>query len=140
MRKLLHPFLILAMVLSCATLKSDAKVMSGAFATCAQADLGQLLTNLPASLATDLFSAGVTVSVDGLLTVISKLVGANAPTLEADLTAIAGLISVDAIKCALAAIEAVLAPPAGSATPATKAEPPGLARAKVWLAKQGANQ
>lgn len=117
-------------VLACATVKSDIKVMSGAFAACAKADLGQMIT--PGSSGP---LAGL--PAQAFLTFLNNLITMNAAALEAQLGALATLVGVDAIQCALAAIEALSAP-AGSATPTTAAASPGLVRAKAWLAQQGA--
>ncbi len=101
----------------CATVKADARVMSGAFATCAKADLGEIV-------------AGSTTT---LIEAVTSEVASNASTLEADLTALAVKVGLDGVKCALAAVEAVLAPPSKpGAPPTTQAPPPGLLRARTW--------
>ena len=106
--------------------------MTGTFAACANADLGKLIT------------PGLTVAGD-----VASLIESNAPTLEADLTSLAATIGIDAVECAIAAVEAVLLAPAPvSVTPPNPPTPPspptaltgsgilippGLVRARAWL-------
>ena len=105
----------------CATARNDAKIMSGSFKTCAQADLGVIVPE-----------AGVT-----LLSDVAKLIAGNPATILADLTALGLTFGVDSVKCAIVAVEAVIAPtPAatGSAQLVTAAKPPGLVKALEWSA------
>lgn len=108
--------------------------MSGAFASCAKADLGIAV------------APGVTLLGD-----VAKEIKGNSPTLEADFDTLAATLGVAAVQCAIAAVVAVLTPaPAqgaqgsgssqGSSALATNAsaEPPGVARAEAWARKQGA--
>lgn len=115
--------MIYGTLVGCAAAKQDVKTMSGAFATCAKADLGVIVPE-----------AGVT-----LLSDVAKLVTGNPVTLVADLTALGMTFGVDSIKCAIASVEAVIAPPpaatgSGSAQLATATRPPGLVRALAWAA------
>ena len=127
---------IIVMLASCTPVQRS--TMTGAFTTCAQGDLGALV------------SPGVSVMDD-----ISGLIKGNSPTLEADLTGLAVTFGIAVIECAIAAVESVLMAPSspatgsgagggsdsgsGSAAPlvATAKEPPqGLVRARTWLTQQ----
>lgn len=119
-------FIALAMMLASCT-QTQRGTMTGAFATCAEGDLGAFV------------SPGVTVIDD-----VSGLIEGNAPTLEADLSGLAVTFGIAIIECAIAAVEAVLmakpAPATGSGSGAlvatAKAPPPGLVRARTWLVGQ----
>lgn len=115
--------LALALLVSCATLKT----MSGAWATCAEADLGQIV-------ATD-GSNGVTLAQD-----VEQLIESNGANLEGDLLALAGKVTLDAVECAVTAYDQEHSSgSAGSAVIATGALSPaklGLARAKAFIAAQ----
>jgi hypothetical protein len=123
---------------SCATTQK----MTGAFEACETADLGQILTNVPAQLAADLKAANVTPE-QGLLADLSALVKANGPALEADLETILVQVGLTALDCAYVAIEAVLgsssATGSGSGSTAEPA-PGGVQRFGNWLAKKHATK
>jgi hypothetical protein len=116
---------MMIMLASCT--QTQRSTMSGAFATCAEGDLGTLV------------SPGVTLFDD-----VNKLIKGNAPTLEADLTGLATTFGIGIIECAITAIEAVLmapTPPAtgsgsGELVAAAKEKPPGLVRARSWVEQQ----
>lgn len=115
--------LALAMIVSCATLKT----MSGAWATCAGDDLGQIV-------ATD-GSNGITLAQD-----VERLIESNGANLEGDLLALAGKVTLDAVECVVTAYEQEHSSgSAGSAVIASAALSPaqlGLARAKAFIAAQ----
>lgn len=99
--------------------------MTGAFATCAEADLGQIVpSGLP------------------LLSDVASKIEGNDSALEADFTALAKLVGIDAVKCAIVAVEAVISQPAatgsgsGSAAIKLAVKPPGLERAIAWSKAQ----
>lgn len=96
---------------------SQRSTMTGAFATCANADLGTLV------------APGVTLIGD-----VANLVEKNDSNLETDLDGLATTLGVDAVLCAIAAVDAVLQPDSGSA--ATSAERPGVTRARAWATKK----
>ena len=121
LRLLCAAFAVL-MYANCATATQDAKVMSGAFATCAKADLGQ--------------AVGPSVT---LLSDVAALINGGAAALEQDLERLAIIVGVDAVKCAIAAVGSVLeAPqPSGSAeSPKARVIPAGLYRARTWAASK----
>jgi len=112
---------------------SQRSTMTGAFAACADADLGKIVT-----------SDGKTLLGD-----VSGIIKGNAPTLEADLSGLVITVGIAAVECAIVAVEAMLAAPpdtgsagsaagSGSAVAALKALPPapGLVRAQAWLKAQ----
>lgn len=109
---------LLPLVIVMACTAAQRTTMTGAFSTCAKADLGQIIA-----------ADGLPLEQD----VANKIKG-NAPNLEADLTGIVASAGIDAVLCAIAAVEAALAPVAGSgsAGPTTGQELPGLVRAKAW--------
>ncbi len=117
--------LMIAFAASCSGAGANIKTMTGAFASCANADLGQVVTDV----------AGRAVS---LLSDVAAAIEGNATSLEADLTMLAAKVGFDTVLCAIAAADAVLTPIAPSLTavpaPATAATPasPGLARAREW--------
>src|SRR4029077_20925719 len=90
--------------------------MSGAFATCAKADLGQIVE-----------SNGTTLLGD-----VAQKIEGNDPALEADLSALAVTAGLDAVECAVTAVLAVLEPQ----TKTTGQPLPGTARARAWVASQ----
>jgi hypothetical protein len=101
------------------------KVMTGTFAACAQADLGQIIDGLP------------------LETVIANILAANAMTLEAELGVVVAQVGIDAIDCAIAAIEAALPTAPATSTggsaaervdPSTGSLRLGIARAHAFVA------
>lgn len=103
-----------------ATIAADTKVMTGAFATCAKADLGQIVTG------------GLTLLGD-----VATIIVGNPATLEADLATLMGMVGLDGVKCAIAAVDAVLTPPPGTmAASNVAARLPGLARAIAWSQAQ----
>jgi carbohydrate-selective porin OprB len=106
---------------NCATATQNAKVMSGAFATCAKADLGQ--------------AVGPSVT---LLSDVASLINGGTAALEQDLESLAITVGVDAVKCAIAAVGSVLeAQPSGSAEgPKARTIPAGLNRARTWAASK----
>lgn len=99
--------------------------MTGAFATCADADFGKIVT-----------SDGKTLLGD-----VSGIIKGNAPTLEADLSGLLITVSIDAIECAIVTVEAMLAAPPDSGSGSgsgvlvakTEASTPALARAHAWV-------
>lgn len=105
--------------------KQQLHTMSGAFASCAKADLGIVV------------APGET-----LLSDVAQKIEGNAPTLEADFDTLARTLGVAAVQCAIAAVVAVLEPApaqgqgAGSgsalATGIKPPEPPGVTRALAW--------
>lgn len=94
----------------CATLKSDAIVAGSAFAACGEKD------------------------ASGLFSQVGTIVESNSGNLESQLTSLAASAGIDAVKCAIAAVDAVIGQ-SGSAI-STSAANPGLLRAKAWAAKQ----
>jgi len=103
--------------------------MTGAFGACIKADLGQVIDpNQDPAL------KGLTAA--DIVSFINEIVTENAPVLEAQLAAVAAIASLDAVDCALAAIEAYDNTPqpagSGSAAPA-KSTPPRTARARAWV-------
>lgn len=118
--------LLLAMHLAgCATLHT----MTGAFASCARADLGQIVTTDGKDLAQD----------------VAALIEGNAAALEAELVALAGQVGLDAVDCAVASYDAAHPPATGSDSATTNSAlvssslvvaNPGLVRAKAWIATQ----
>ena len=83
-------FIVFAILLSCA---AQAKIMSGAFATCAKADLGGLVTGADGKQAP-------------LEAAVAAIIEADGAALEVTLAAIAAVVGIDAIDCAIAAVEA----------------------------------
>jgi hypothetical protein len=100
----------------CAATTSAARTMSGEFATCAKADLGQVIKAVPGEL----------------LSGIAAIIAANSATLENDLTKIALEVGKDAVTCGISAVAAVVNP--SHATPKTGQDPipKGLSRALAW--------
>lgn len=108
---------------------SQRSTMSGAFATCAEGDLGALV------------SPGVTIIDD-----VTSIIKGNGASLEADLSSLAVTFGLAIIECAIAAVESVLmTPPAtgsgagsgsGALTSQAKETPPGIVRARAWAAQQ----
>jgi hypothetical protein len=132
--------LLAAALASCSLLKADAKVMSGAFVACAKADLAAEVANLPSQVISDIELGGATL-IEGLLSDVSALIAADLPSLEADLTSIAAQVGLDAVDCAIAAVDAVMkGTGSGSGSASTTAMPRlmtasaahGVARAKAW--------
>jgi hypothetical protein len=95
---------------------SQLHTMTGSFSTCAKADLGQVV------------SSGS--FVGDLVSVISAIIAQDAPTLEANLSALALTLGADAVTCAIAAVDAALTPAKTTAEPS-----PGLVRARAWAAQ-----
>lgn len=98
------------------------KAMTGAYAACAKADLGEIVTD-----------TGLT-----LEQAVAQEIKGNPTTLEADLKTLLGKVGLDAIVCAVTAVEAALTTPAaGSATTPSASQPlPGLLRAKAFIKAQ----
>lgn len=86
----------LAIVIACA---AQAKIMSGAFAVCAEADLGQVVDTVKGT------------TLEGA---VAAIIEGNLATLETALGALAAVVGIDAIDCAIAAVEAAF-PPSSSA-------------------------
>jgi hypothetical protein len=130
-RRLMAVIAIVGIVGSCATLKT----MSGDFATCAKANLGQMVT--PPVDASNPLAGLIPAELEQF---VAEILTLNLPALEAQLTAVAAIVSVAAVKCAIAAINAAFSAPAGSgsgsgsAVPAARVVPAGLARANAWVA------
>ena len=121
----------------CSLLGKDAKIMSGTFASCAEADFGAELKDAPAQLVSDLEAIGASLSW-GELADIGALIKADGPELEADLAMVVAIIGIDALDCIISSIEAVInggagSSSAGSASPAGSgsAAPPDVASAPV---------
>ena len=99
---------------------AQAQKMTGSFATCAKADLGQIVSdqgqNLPQYLA--------------------DLVAKNAADLEQKLSDLLKQVGLDALECAFAAVESVLSPTPNAPSPNVGV--PGLDRARTWLRAQKA--
>ena len=114
--------LAVRLLTGCATLHT----MTGAFATCAETDLGQLVKS----------EAGQLVP---LATDVAQLIDGNAAGLESALETLATTVGLDAIDCAVAAYDATHVPAAtgsGSAVAMSAAVNPGLVRAKAWVVAQ----
>ena len=123
-------FIVFAILLSCA---AQAKIMSGVFATCAKADLGGLVTGADGKQAP-------------LEAAVAAIIEADGAALEVTLAAIAAVVGIDAIDCAIAAVEAAFPatstlPAAGSGSAGSAAPAPatrlardvGLARAHQFV-------
>lgn len=106
--------------ISCGGAGSSLKAWSGAFAGCEKEDLGQLVQSGDVQMT--------------LLSDVASLIEGNATTLESDLGKLAVSVGIEAVHCAIMAAEGVLAPPQVGV--ATRVVPPGLVRAKAWLASQ----
>lgn len=113
---------LLALAIGCATLKT----MSGAFAVCAKADLGQIVT-----------SNGLTLAQD-----VEQLIDGNGPNLEGDLLALAGKVTLDAVDCAVTAYQQTHASGSAAVSAELAASPVpspsviGLSRALEWISSQ----
>jgi hypothetical protein len=107
----------------CSWFGTKAKTMTGAFATCAKADLGQVIHPATGSVL-DVVPPGA------LLSFVDALVNLDGAALEAQLAELGGIVTTDAVKCAIASIDAVMSPPGQTAMLA----PRGLLRAKAWSA------
>lgn len=108
----------------CATLKA----MTGDFAVCAKADLGQLVKNEEGQLVP-------------LATAVAELVEGNPAALEADALALAGQVGTDAVDCAKVAYEDTHPSTTGSGSAVSAFAPkPGLSRLNAWIAKQRAKK
>jgi hypothetical protein len=95
------------------------KTMSGDFATCAKADLGQVIASSAATL----------------LGTVAQAIEGNTRTLEDDFGTLAGIVGADAVKCAIATVANVLDPVATTTShPSTSQPLPGLQRARAWSA------
>lgn len=104
----------------CATLKT----MTGDFAVCAKADLGQLVKNEEGQLVS-------------LATAVAELIEGNPAALEADALALAGQVGTDAVDCAKVAYEDTHPTSAGSGSAVSVIAPkPGLSRLDAWIAAQ----
>lgn len=112
--------MLFAMIATSCT-PSQRSTMSGAFTTCASADLGALV------------APGLTLLGD-----VATLIEHNDGALETDLDGLAVKVGTDAVLCAIAAVDAVLQPDSGSA--ATSAERPGVVRARAWASKKASSQ
>jgi hypothetical protein len=108
--------LALALMVSCATLTT----MTGAWATCAKTDLGQIVD-------------GQGKSLSGY---VADLLDGNGAALESALLALAGQVGLDAVECAVTAYEQTHAGSGGSAMATSLAASSGLARAQAWIAAQ----
>lgn len=106
--------LALALLSGCATVKTDLKTMTGKFEACAKADFGQIVDTKGTTLLDD---------------VASKVLGGTA-ALEAELAADGVMAGIDALDCAVTAVESTLQAGSGSAVAAA----PALARAKAVVA------
>jgi hypothetical protein len=104
----------------CATLKT----MSGDFATCGKADLGQFV------------GAGSGSAGETLLEYVTQVILDNGANLETTLLQLAGQLGLDAVECAVASVEEVAKGAVGSEEDATQT--PGLVRAHAMIAKQRA--
>lgn len=135
--------IFLALV-TCLTSCAGWQKWSTSFAACEKVDLGQQITGLPGTLLADLENLKIPPTT-GLLEMISGIISANGPALEDDLAQIILLAGVDAVDCAVAAIEAVAHGSSGSAsgsgagssaapmpTNATRA-PTGVERARAYV-------
>lgn len=109
------------LALGCATLHT----MTGAFATCASADLGALVKTEEGQLAP-------------LAVAVAEAIEGNDAGLETWLEALGKIVGVDAIDCATVAYESAHPPtPAGSGEVAALiVQRPGLTRVQSWLVKQ----
>lgn len=122
--------LAISQMTACAS--SQVHTMTGAFVTCAKADLGQIVN-----------AAGQDLEQD-----VASLATLNPTDLEAQLAQLVTLVGLDAVECAYAAVNEALAAAApataggGSAAPApatsAQAAYPGLARMKAWIEAQRA--
>lgn len=106
--------LLLALLAGCATASADLKTMTGKFEVCAKADLGQIVGTQGKTLLED---------------VAAQIAGASV-SLEATLAADAVVAGVDALECAVTAVESTLTAGSGSGSAVT----PALARAKAVVA------
>lgn len=107
----------------CSWFGTKAKTMTGAFSTCAKADLGQVIHPT---------TGGVldVVPPAALLSFLDALLNLDGAGLEAQLGELARIVTADAVKCAIASVDAVMSPPGQTAMLA----PRGLLRAKAWAA------
>ena len=118
---------LLCALAACATVKADAVVMSGAFAACAKADLGKVVT-----------AAGVTGALE---TVVATIIDQDAAPLETDLLGLIPTVTLDAIQCAVAAVKAATptsTTPAATALALARAD--GIQRAEAAIASYQATQ
>lgn len=99
----------LVAITGCATVKPALISAGGAFAACGEQD------------------------ASGLFAQVGQIIAANAESLEASLASLAATVGVDAVKCVIAALEALTpAPTTTDAVALTSAS--GLSRAKAWAA------
>jgi hypothetical protein len=115
--------ILLLLALACTGAGQKVGTMTGAFVSCAKADLGQIIATSGRPLLDD----------------VAALIEGAAASLEADLTALVTIVGIDAVQCAIAAVAAVMAPkpPTNASTTAQAAPmPPGLVRALAWSAQQ----
>jgi hypothetical protein len=115
--------ILLLLALACTGAGQNVGTMTGAFVSCAKADLGQIIAT----------------SGQPLLDDVAALIEGAPAALEADLSALVAIVGIDAVQCAIAAVAAVMAPKPPTATSTTAAAapmPPGLVRALAWSAQQ----
>jgi hypothetical protein len=107
----------LAILISCG---ARAKIMSGAFAACAEADLGQIVDSVKG---TTLESA------------VAAIIESNTAALETALAALAAVVGIDAIDCAIAAVEAAF-PETATTTPPAAGSAAGSGSGSAVLTSQ----
>lgn len=122
---------------SCASLQK----MTGAYASCAKTDFNEAID--PSK---DPALAGLTAA--DLLAFVEEIITLNADKLEAQLAAVAAIVGIDALECAVVALEdvfnaptatsvAVQATPEATALKAARAT--ALGRARAWISSQHAS-
>lgn len=99
---------LIAIIASCATIKPVLVTAGGAFAACGEAD------------------------ASGLFAQVGSIIAANA-AIEGSLTALAATVGIDAVKCVIAALNALTTAPTTTEAVANVG-PSGLARANAWAA------
>lgn len=117
---------MLALASSCgagAVTTQAGSTFTGSFSACAKADLPTVIQSLESQ--------------------VEAIILTDGASLEADLTTLAGKVGIDAVECAIAAVEAVIGALTSSGSGsgvAARALPDGLVRAKAWLVKARAAQ
>jgi len=96
------------------------KAMTGAYASCSKADLGEIVTNDGKTLLDD----------------VAAQIKTNSSALEADFKTLLGKVGLDAIMCAVVAVEAAINAGNDTSKPSTNQPLPGLIRAKAFIAEQ----
>src|SRR6185312_219165 len=96
--------------MSCATIKPALVTAGGAFVACGEADASSLFAQ------------------------VGQIIATNAANLEASLTALAATVGRDAVKCAIAALDALTKP--STSVTAEVARASGLTRANAWAANK----